>query len=84
MSEISVVLSEQNLGEFLEGNREYMDAYAAEMQKRLSEHFDSAEVEISRSALEDKIFVDDELVNGNDAYSYVADKMVNDWSWLPE
>ena len=82
MSKATVVLSEQDLGDFLEGNQACMDAYATELGKRLTNYFGEADVEISRNALTDKIDVDGEGDDGT--VGQIMNRMVNDWSWLPE
>jgi hypothetical protein len=59
-----------------------MDAYANELTRRLTDHFDSANVCIDGNALSDKIDVDGEPDNGEVAH--ILNQMVNDWNWLPE
>lgn len=76
MSRATVVLSEQDLAEFLDGNEEYMDKYAEELASRLGDVFDSAEVEISRNALSDEIDIDGEPDDGTVAE--VMNQMGND------
>jgi hypothetical protein len=82
MAKATVILSEQDLSDFLDGNQTYMDAYANELTRRLTDHFDSANVCIDGNALSDKIDVDGEPDNGEVAH--IMNQMVNDWSWLPQ
>lgn len=82
MSIVNVILSEQDLSDFLGDNQSYMDAYASELQKRLSQYFDSASVEIDSNALSDKINIDGEVDGGEVAH--IMNLMVNGWDWLPK
>lgn len=82
MATVTVILSEQDLGDFLEGNQDYMEAYRAELERRLTEYFSYASVEIDSNALADKIDIDGEPDNGEVAH--VMNQMVNDWDWLPQ
>jgi hypothetical protein len=82
MANVRVVLSAQDLGDFLEDNQKQMDAYASELQQRLGKQFDSAEVEISRNALSDKIAIDGEPDDGT--VEAVMARMTENWDWLPE
>ena len=83
MSKATVILSEQDLRDFLEGNQEHMDAYVAELKRRLTEYFGSADVEIDRNALTDQKDVDGER-DDNQTIDHIMNQMVNDWSWLPQ
>jgi hypothetical protein len=82
MAKATVVLSEQDLSEFLEDNQAYMTAYADELNRRLIDYFGDAEVVIDGNALSDKIDVDGEPDNGEVAH--ILNQVVNDWNWLPE
>ena len=85
MSNITVILSQQDLGEFLEDNLEYMEAYRAELEKRLTKYFGDSTVEISANHLTDKFNLSEE--ESDDDLPIIQDimaKMTNDWSWLPE
>lgn len=82
MATATVILSEQDLSDFLEGNQVYMTAYANELNRRLVDYFGAAYVEIDRNALSDSIDVDGESDNGEVAH--IMNQMVNDWSWLPK
>ncbi len=72
----NVILSAQDLSDFMEGNADYMEQYRAELERRLSQ-FGEANVEISQNALDDKI---DEPEEGTVAE--VMNQMVNNWSWF--
>jgi hypothetical protein len=82
MAKATVILSEQDLSEFLEDNQAYMAAYVDELNRRLIDYFGDAEVVIDGNALSDKIDVDGEPDNGEVAH--ILNQMVNDWNWLPE
>jgi hypothetical protein len=77
-----ITLSRQDLADFLEGNEQHMDAYASELQSRLSKAFGDAEVEISRNALTDRFDLDNE--DDQHTVNEIMNRMVNDWSWLPD
>jgi hypothetical protein len=83
MATVTVVLSQQDLSDFLNDNRAQMDAYAQELQTRLAKRFDAAVVEISRDALVDKVDIDGEP-DESQIVTSIMDRMVNDWFWLPE
>ncbi len=81
MTKYTVRLSEQDLGEFLDGNQEWMEQYRAELGRRLSQ-FGEADVEISRNALQDSLQIDGD---GDDGFiAETMSRMVSDWSWLQE
>jgi hypothetical protein len=82
MATATVILSEQDLSDFLEGNQAYMTAYANELSRRLTDYFGAANVEINSNALSDSIDVDGEPDDGEVAH--IMNQIVNDWSWLPK
>jgi len=81
---ITIVLSEQDLSEFLEGNEAYMSAYADQLQKRAAAYYEAAAVtvDISANALTDTFDIDGEGDDGTIAH--IMNEMVNDWDWLPD
>lgn len=83
MTNVTVILSEQDLGDFLEDNQEYMAAYEKELEKRLRNHFGSASVTIDSNALTDEIIIDNEIVI-DDEVAHIMNLMTNDWNWLPQ
>lgn len=78
--QFEVTLSEQDLGDFLDGNQDYMNQYRAELERRLGK-LGNAGVTISRNALNDKILVDGERDDDGIVFE-VMNRMVNDWGWL--
>lgn len=81
-TQYEVILSEQDLGDFLEGNGDWMEQYRAELERRLN-NIGTADVTISRNALNDRITVDGER-DENGVVAEVMNRMVNDWSWLTQ
>ena len=81
MSTVTVILSEQDLSEFLEDNQDYMDKYVAELSRRLAESFDTVIVEVDSNALSDKIDIDGER-DDEGIVGHIMNLVVNDWSWL--
>lgn len=82
---INVILSRQDLADFLDDNNDWMNQYRSELNRRLAQ-YGTATVEISRNALIDKI-VGADGDNDYKAQQIVLDqmeKMGNDWSWLNE
>jgi hypothetical protein len=82
MSNVNVVLSEQDLADFLDSNEEYMEAYRSELQRRLAEYYGSVSVEIDANALTDKFDLPDD--DDRSEVDHIMNLMVNDWSWLPD
>lgn len=80
--EFEVILSEQDLGDFLDGNQNWMEQYRAELERRLRK-IGRADVTISRNALNDRITVDGER-DEDGVVTEVMNQMVNDWSWLKQ
>ena len=86
MSYYRMILSEQELSDFFEGNQSQMEQYADELERRLATDGDTARVVIERNALVDKLTVDgdepsredDEMVD-----AIIAD-MTNSWEWLTD
>lgn len=83
MKIVNVILSEQDLSEFLEGDEGYMEAYRAELARRLTEHFDDVNVEIDSNYLVDSIDIDGEQ-DERGFVNQIMNDMVSDWDWLPE
>ena len=81
---VTVTLSEQDLGDFLEDNQNYMDAYASELQRRLTDYFGSAIVTVDSNTLTDKIEIGDDGDGDDGTVAHIMNQMVNDWDWLPE
>lgn len=85
MSDYQVILSKQDLAEFLEDNQDWMNQYRAELETRLATDGDTAEVEISQNALSDKITVDGEADSDEiETVHAVMESMVSDWGWLKQ
>jgi hypothetical protein len=81
MAKATVILSEQDLSDFLDGNQAYMTAYADELNRRLIDYFGDAEVVIDNNALTDKKDVDGDQ---SDEIDHIMNQMVSDWNWLPQ
>lgn len=79
MTKYTVQLSQQNLADFLDDNSEYMESYRAELERQLGQ-IGTAEVEISRNALNDIIMVDDDAYDdeGIEIVQSVMARMGND------
>ena len=77
-----VILSEQDLSDFLEENQQYMEAYRFELECRLTEYFGEATVEIS-NCLTDSINIDNDP-DDFDVTDQIMNQMVHDWSWLEQ
>jgi hypothetical protein len=81
MAKATVILSEQDLSDFLDGNQAHMTAYADELNRRLTDYFGDAEVVIDNNALTDKKDVDGDQ---SDEIDHIMNQMVSDWNWLPQ
>ena len=81
--EIVVILSEQDLADFLDDNITYMDAYVTQLKALLIDYYETENVSVSysRYLLTDRISIDGE--EGDDStVAELMNRMVNDWSWL--
>lgn len=82
--EITIILSEQDLADFLDNNTNAMDAYVNELHRLIVDYYETENVGVYYSAnqLTDSINIDGE----DDDEGIIAElmnRMVNDWSWLP-
>ena len=80
--EIIVILSEQDLAEFLDDNITYMGAYVTQLKAVLVDYYETENVSVSysRERLIDSISIDGE--NDDGTVAELMNRMVNDWSWL--
>jgi hypothetical protein len=94
VTSITVTINESDLADFLAGDNteEAMEQYRAEYERRLSEMYEDAEcsVELGQTSMSTEYRINGEPTDaGSGEYQDeipfiddIANRMVNDWSWL--